>query len=1091
MNIQDIFNALRAGHTDASRLLRLHTSEQLHPLMIERLEGVEAIGPGDVGESGTAQKVAGYRFQLLVVADSADLTAADFLGKPVLIELLTALSRTELRPFHGHITAFEQLHSDGGFSYYRLTVEPWLAFLGHRRDSFVFHDMTIIEIVENLFADYAGQGTLAPTWRWELKDTSVYRKRSTCTQFNESDLQFINRLLTAEGITYFIEHSGDSNSPSLGQHTVVFADHVGAFKPGAQPNVRFTRAAATESEDSVQEFNTSASWNTQSLEMASWDYRSLDTRSVAAWGSDAKGSGNGDTGLISWDTPGAYGWPDRETGERLAQCRLESENAAGCLILGKSTMRTFGTGNSFSLKDHFDFDITAATQAERPSNSFNILRVEHHARNNVGASLSEQFGQVLGQTLGLKPKQASTADADSGALYTNTFIVLPADTSYRARLKNDNGIELFPAPVLHTQTAIVVGESGDAVHTDRDGRIKIQFHWMRGKNSHSRLEHSSGDENAPADSGAWTWVRVMTQWAGNNWGSSFIPRVGQEVLVDFIEGDVDRPVVTGTAYNGQGASNAQNNQNSAGAGAATGNAPAWFAGENPKAGAAATDNSGPKHAHVATLAGIKTQAMTQSQQGAGGYNQMVFDLTPGEPRSQLATTQFASSLTLGANRHQSDNQRTAYRGHGAELVTGESGAVRAGSGLLISTDGRTNASGMQLDSRIAPDQLQAAQNLVTTLADSAQKQKADITGDPSPDKHPSVEALAKSQEIIAATDTGTAAGEQVQGGGGTAPAWSEPMLVAESPAGIAAVTPKDAVLVAGSTLTLAAADIHIASQGKQAWAVKDGIALYTYGKQSDTNRPVKDLGLKLHAAKGKVSVQAQSDKADFNADKAVTITSTTADVLLQGKSKLTVAAGGAGIEIAGGNITLTASGTIDLKGAQRNLTSAKSASGAAITLPAPADLDIPQPDSKPVPHSLRFAALGSDESMADAGLHELAYKVFDADGITVSQGTVPKTGHLPEIKTDKPERLVLQVGDANASKLEELPPSTSSDAASPESDEDYDDGNIDDDTASSAPQADKSRYFGEVHSAADKQYSQFLPESLIEQLLSEATGTKS
>ena len=307
------------------------------------------------------------------------------------MELLTALSRTELRPFHGHVTAFEQLHSDGGFSYYRLTVEPWLAFLGHRRDSFVFHDMTIIEIVENLFADYAGQGTLVPAWRWELKEyVGVSQALHLHAVYNESDLQFINRLLAIEGITYFVEHTGDSNSPSLGKHTVVFADHVGAFKPGAQPTVRFTRAAATESEDSVQEFNTSASWNTQSLEMASWDYRSLDTRSVAAWGGDAKGSGNGDTGLSSWDTPGAYGWPDRETGERLAQRRLESENAAGSLIRGKSTVRTFGTGSSLSLNDHFDFDVNAATRTDSPSNTFNILRVEHHARNNVGASLSDR-----------------------------------------------------------------------------------------------------------------------------------------------------------------------------------------------------------------------------------------------------------------------------------------------------------------------------------------------------------------------------------------------------------------------------------------------------------------------------------------------------------------------------------------------------------------------------------------------------------------------------------------------------------------------------------------------------------------------------
>ncbi|MDB5799955.1 MAG: vgrG, partial [Rhodocyclales bacterium] len=400
---------------------------------------------------------------------------------------------------------------------------------------------------------------------------------------------------------------------------------------------------------------------------------------------------------------------------------------------------------------------------------------------------------------------------------------------------------------------------------------------------------------------------------------------------------------------------------------------------------------------------------------------------------------------------------------------------------------RQNASGTQLDSRVAPNQLEAAQSLVTTLADSAQKQKAELTGEPAPDKHPSVEALVKSQEIIATTETGNAPSESVGGGAGTVPAWSEPMIVAESPAGIAALTPKSAVLVAGNTLTLVAADIHIASQGKQAWAVKDGIALYTYGKQSDTKRPVKDTGLKLHAAKGKVSVQAQSDKADFNADKAVTITSTTADVLLQGKGKLLLTAGGAGIEIAGGDITLTASGTVDLKAAQRNLSGGKSASGGAITLPAPTDLDIPKSDSKPAPHSLRFAARGADEAMADAGLHELPYKVFNADGVTISQGTVPATGRLPEIKANKPEHLVLQMGDANATKLEELSRSTTSNAAAAESDED--DGTIDVD--SNSPQAHKSRYSGEVYSAANKQHGQFLPESLIEQLLSEATDTKS
>jgi type VI secretion system secreted protein VgrG len=402
--------------------------------------------------------------------------------------------------------------------------------------------------------------------------------------------------------------------------------------------------------------------------------------------------------------------------------------------------------------------------------------------------------------------------------------------------------------------------------------------------------------------------------------------------------------------------------------------------------------------------------MTQSPQGAGGFNHLAFDLTPNEPRTQLATTQFASSLTLGANRHQHDNQRTAYRGHGAELVTAQSGAVRAGSGLLISTDGRTNATGTLLDSRLAPNQLEAAQSLVKSLAESAQKQKAEITGEPAPDKLAAAEGLAKSQKIVETTETSDASSGNVSGGSGTVSAWSEPIIVTESPSGIAALTPKDAILVAGNTLALTAADIHIASQGKQAWAVKDGIALYTYGKQSDGSRPVKDLGLKLHAAKGKVSIQAQSDKADFNADKTVTITSTTADVLLQGKDKLTVTTGGASIEISGGNITLTASGVVDLKGSQRNFTSAKSASSGAPRLPTASDLQLanrPSDDRKIFSQKLDLSTLiGTAEQPGSA-----PNKIKDKRGATLQQGTTNGQGETQRFFTPEEESLTAYVGD--------------------------------------------------------------------------------
>ncbi len=118
----------------------------------------------------------------------------------MLLELLTAHSRDDLRPFHGHVTAMQLLGSDGGYARYRLTIEPWTAFLTHRHDAYVFQDMSVIDITESVFADYAAQGALVPQCRWELADKTVYAKRSQCVQFDESDWDFLQRLWAEEGL---------------------------------------------------------------------------------------------------------------------------------------------------------------------------------------------------------------------------------------------------------------------------------------------------------------------------------------------------------------------------------------------------------------------------------------------------------------------------------------------------------------------------------------------------------------------------------------------------------------------------------------------------------------------------------------------------------------------------------------------------------------------------------------------------------------------------------------------------------------------------------------------------------------------------
>ena len=178
-----------------------------------------------------------YTLTISALSLDASISLRSVLGKPALLELLTTTLGAP-RPFHGYITAAEACGSDGGMSRYKLTVQPWTVFAGLGRDSRVFHDKTVIEILASVFSAYRLRGKLAPAWRFELEDAHVYPKRSLTTQYQESNWAFAERLMSEEGLFYFFEHEGDSLSPSLGAHTLVIADHNGAFEKNAQATVR-------------------------------------------------------------------------------------------------------------------------------------------------------------------------------------------------------------------------------------------------------------------------------------------------------------------------------------------------------------------------------------------------------------------------------------------------------------------------------------------------------------------------------------------------------------------------------------------------------------------------------------------------------------------------------------------------------------------------------------------------------------------------------------------------------------------------------------------------------------------------------------
>ncbi|WP_020657005.1 type VI secretion system Vgr family protein [Massilia niastensis] len=888
--------------TQETRLLRLTTPLGAN-LLVECVRGEEGISRA-------------YAFKIEALSTDAHIPLRSLIGQPALLQLLTALGRDAMRSFHGYITAADMSGANGGFARYLLTIEPWSRFLALGSDSRIFQDMDVLDIMESVFRPYLRQGGLMPAWRFDIADRSVYPKRSLTTQYRESDLAFAERLMCEEGLFYFFEHSGDPGSRSLGSHTMVVADHNGAFRPGIQAEVAFTQPGAVMKADSIDRWRTESRLVPNAVELGSWDYRIARSRHASA------ASGDGESiQLTSRDTPGVYAYAERQQGQRAANHRLQASQAQRHVHVCAGTVRTLAPGATFSLRGHALLDRAGNDDAR----TFLTVRAVHLMHNNLSAEMLDDVTKSLGKgviaaTLAADRSLSGPGLApDARPLYRNRADLILASVPYRSSRVDGSGRLLHPRPHVHgQQTAIVVGPSGAPTHTDRDHRIKVQFHWQRGAASHSRLDHpaSAGQTGAPGNETAGTWVRVATPMAGDGWGTAFIPRVGQEVLIDFLEGDIDRPVVIASLYNGRGHADAQHNRVNHGAGAATGNAPAWFPGAS---GA---------HGHPAVLSGIKTQALSDSQAGGGAYGQLVFDDSPGESRTALQLHRKAhdgaAELNLGHLRHQSDNQRLAAVGLGAELKSAQGTVLRAAQGMLLSATGRAG-SDQQLDSREALAQIEQSHQLQLESATRAHEHKALIKGEPGPAKLPALEQAAHTIEVLQGTDGRQA--RQGAGGAGKAAAYDEPLLQLSAPGGIAAATVGDAMLVSGSTGSLSAGqDINIAVQGSVATAVVGGISLFTYGKAGNKDKPNQEAGVKLHAASGKVSCQSQSGPTQFVADKAITLASVAKSVTIAAPNKhLLLTAQGACIRLAGGNIEMHGPGTVEFKASSKELAGPKSA----------------------------------------------------------------------------------------------------------------------------------------------------------------------
>lgn len=314
-----------------------------------------------------------------------------------------------------------------------------------------------------------------------------YPEREYCVQYRESDLNFISRLLEEEGIFYFFEHSAE-------KHLMVFGDGTINYQPIAgEATVSFNPGGGLMAEEeAVFNFHLARQIRTGKYTLRDFNFEkpSLDLTSEE--------TDSGQSEREVYDYPGQYA--TTEMGRQLARVRLQQTIQFKERADGKSVVPRFAPGFTFTLAGH---------------------EMERFNREYLLTSLIQTGSQP--QVL------AEKADASSGTRYENSFSAIPSAVTLRPEIKT-----LKPV-VEGVQTAIVTGPQGEEIYTDQHGRVKVQFHWDR---------FGLNDDRSSC------WIRVSQLWAGSGWGAMFIPRIGQEVIVDFIEGDPDRPIITGRVYHG-------------------------------------------------------------------------------------------------------------------------------------------------------------------------------------------------------------------------------------------------------------------------------------------------------------------------------------------------------------------------------------------------------------------------------------------------------------------------------------------------------------------------------------------------------------
>ena len=407
------------------------------------------------------------------------------------------------RIFSGLCISVENLGFRDGYGQYVAEVRPWFWLLTRTQDCRIFQEKTAVQIIKELFSEYGFNDV-----QDRLSDS--YETRNYCVQYRESDFDFICRLMEEEGIYYYFDNKMDQNKVEK----LVLADGVGGHSP--VPGEATLDYHARDNTDRRREDHI-AEWAKEEIltrgKVTLNDFDFLSPTSDLKVNNTIKKGSHSHADYEVYDYPGHYR-KETELGNKRARVRMEAEAIRHKRWRGASSVRTLGTGYTFKLKNH----------PESEANSEYLVTDAIHYLQ-VATDLADQEMRH-----DLQPQNADFPEEMEGDAYACTFGAVPKPDQFRAPLTTK-----WPE-VAGLHTATVVGKSGEEIWTDEHGRIRVQFHW---------------DREGKKDEKSSCWVRVVTPWSGKNWGFVAVPRMDQEVVIQFEEGDPDRPICTGMLYNNE------------------------------------------------------------------------------------------------------------------------------------------------------------------------------------------------------------------------------------------------------------------------------------------------------------------------------------------------------------------------------------------------------------------------------------------------------------------------------------------------------------------------------------------------------------